>query len=131
MNHLTYDGNAKLIKGNAELDKNLNGTILIDVKELSKGTYKMFIHGKGTQQLNAGINDAPIIPIATSRKTPTMKFTKTNSEIQEKDKIQKQKKVVKQEEVLKQEGMPKHENLQKQEEMKDRYIGTFEIKDNN
>ncbi|RYY17984.1 MAG: DUF2961 domain-containing protein [Chitinophagaceae bacterium] len=78
MNHLSYGGNAKLINGNAELDQNKDGTIFIDVNELSAGSYKMFIHGKGTQDLSAGINDAPI-SVAKVTSTENSKGEQANS----------------------------------------------------
>jgi hypothetical protein len=58
MKHLSYEGNAKLMNGNAEIDKNSAGTIAIDVHELNPGKYKLYLHGKGTHLVQVGINSS-------------------------------------------------------------------------
>ncbi|HTE26606.1 glycoside hydrolase family 172 protein [Flavitalea sp.] len=129
MNHLSYSGNARLIKGNAELDKNLDGTILIDVKELSKGSYKIFVHGKGTEQLSAGINDASVTALESGTQAEKEISTQKSKDLQQQNKTQKNK-TQKPNKMQKQVAIQKQVEMQKQDEMQDKYIGTFELKDN-
>lgn len=58
MDHLTYEGDAKLVHGNAELESGKQGTILINTNELSAGKYQVFLHGRGVHELKAGVNSA-------------------------------------------------------------------------
>jgi len=58
MSHLSYEGNARLVNGNAELDKNSEGIVAIDVRELNPGKYKLYLHGKGTNLVQVGINSS-------------------------------------------------------------------------
>jgi hypothetical protein len=99
MNHLSYGGNARLVRGNAELDKNLDGTIFIDVRELETGRYKMFIHGEVTTPLHAAINDASSMSLVPSPQARNVN------------------------------GSQKTNENQQRGGMRDHYISTFEIKD--
>jgi hypothetical protein len=106
MNHISYGGNARLVRGNAELDKNLDGTIFIDVKELAKGSYKMFMYGAGTNQLQAAINDASVMSALPSNEPQKVNDPQKNT------------------------GTLKQDEKTKRDGMQDQYIGTLDIKDN-
>jgi hypothetical protein len=47
MNYVTYEGDAKLANGDAEIDKGKKGTYVIDVKEVPPGKYILYVHGRG------------------------------------------------------------------------------------
>ncbi len=47
MNHVSYEGNAKLVDGDGEIGQGQSGVFVIDVSEVPPGKYTLYVHGFG------------------------------------------------------------------------------------